>query len=86
MFSSRNNGVYGPRLVGQTTVPWYKQVNLRGSVRTSLWAARFSECVLVELCVFREDAECAMGLFMEFLFPLVAASVDEALEDQEGCR
>jgi hypothetical protein len=85
MFSSRNNGVYGSQdWLGKHGSP--KQVNLRGSVLTSLWAARFSACVLVELCVFREDEECAIGLFTEFLFPLVAASVDEALEEPEGCR
>jgi hypothetical protein len=59
--------------------------NLRGRVLTSLWAARFSACVLVELCVFREGEECAVGLFPELLLPLVAASVDEALEELEGC-
>jgi hypothetical protein len=41
--------------------------------------------VLVELCVFREVDECAIGLIIDFLFPLMVASVDEVLEEPEGC-
>jgi hypothetical protein len=41
--------------------------------------------VLAELCVFREGDEFAISLFRDFLFPLMAASVDEALEEPEGC-